>query len=120
MRQVSSRTRIPVPRVYGFDIAARNSFGFHYVLMEALPGRILDSRFSQSVPQTRWDKIADQLADYYHQLSPLRFERIGRISCGLNMDEESYVALYNAIGPFATSLEYFYTFRKSQNRATIA
>jgi hypothetical protein len=33
------------------------------------------------------------------------------------MDEEVHIVPFNGMGPFATSLEYFYALRKSQNRA---
>jgi aminoglycoside phosphotransferase (APT) family kinase protein len=115
MRLVKSKTSIPVPQVYGFEVSTTNSFGFRYMLMEAIPGHIPPSRFSQSVPQNYWDKITDQLADYYHQLSRLRFDRIGALSYGPN--EEVHIVACNEMGPLTSSLDYFYMLRKSQNRA---
>lgn len=116
MKLVSSRTSIPIPKVYGFDVSTPNPFGFRYILMEALPGHIPEQSFSKSVPQRRWDKVAEQFADYYFQLSNLRFDHIGSLSSGLDTTDELSIAPYNGMGPFSTSLEYFYRTRKNQTR----
>ncbi|KAI9826840.1 MAG: hypothetical protein M1832_005779 [Thelocarpon impressellum] len=115
VRLVGSKTTIPVPHIYGFNVAKTSPLGFRYLLMQALPGRHPDNGFARSIPRTAWDKVADQLADYYHQLSRLRFDRIGRISSG--PEEETRVGSFDGMGPFATSLEYFYALRKDQSRA---
>ena len=118
VRLVASRTSIPVPRIYGFDVDATNQFGFRYILMQALPGCHPDSGLSRSIPRKYWDKLADQLADYWYQLSRLRFNRIGRLWCGRSADEEepSIIPLLGLGGPFLSSLEYFYAVRRSHSR----
>ncbi|RDL39360.1 uncharacterized protein BP5553_03700 [Venustampulla echinocandica] len=114
---VSSRTSIPIPKVYGSDVSTTNPFGFRYILMEALPGHVPDSSFAKTVPQSKWDKVAEQFADYYFQLSNLRFDHIGSLSSGLDTADELSIAPYNGSGPFSTSLEYFHNTRKKQTRA---
>lgn len=65
-----------------------------------------------------------------HQISAkMTFEKIGRIWCGKQGDEEPSIISFNAcgahdgkidhfpIGPFSTSVDYFYTLRQSENAA---
>ncbi|KUM62401.1 hypothetical protein ACN42_g4723 [Penicillium freii] len=40
---VRSKTTIPVPRIFGHNVS-KNDFGFPYLLMEALPGTVLENR----------------------------------------------------------------------------
>jgi hypothetical protein len=117
MNLVSSRTSIPIPKIHGFDLSTKNAFGFRYILMEALPGHIPNKSFSKTVPQSEWDKVAEQFTGYYFQLSNLRFDHIGSLTSDLNTPSELFIAPYNGMGPFSTSLEYFYTTRKSQTHA---
>ena len=117
LRTVASRTTIPVPTIYHFDVDASNDFGFRYVLMQALPGRHTQSGLARSVPEEHLNTLTDQLAGYYHQLSHLRFDRIGRLWCGRTAEEQpSIIPIPNVGGSFSTSLEYFYVLRKSHNR----
>ncbi len=117
LRIVASRTTIPVPTIYHFDVDASNDFGFRYVLMQALPGRHTQTVLAKSVPQEHLNTLADQLAGYYHQLSRLRFDRIGRLWCGRTAEEQpSIIPVPNVGGSFSTSLEYFYVLKKSHNR----
>jgi hypothetical protein len=113
MQLVRKRTSIPVPHVYGFNVDAKNPFGFRYILMEALPGLVPDRGLAHSVPKTYWDKVTKQFADYYYQLSTIRFSRIGTLTTGPNIDQEPHIA--SADGP-TTSIEYFYSLRKSHTK----
>ena len=117
MRFISARTEIPVPRVYGFDVSGDNPFGFRYIFLQTLPGQLLNTTFSESVPVNQQDKVADQLAKYYFQLSRLRFDRIGRLWSGTLADDEVSIIPISGMRSFATSLEYFYTLRSEENRA---
>ena len=117
LRLVASRTTVPVPTIYHFDVDASNDFGFRYILMQALPGRHFEHSLALSVPKAHFDTLTDQLADYYDQLSRLRFDRIGRLWCGRTAEEEpSLIPIPNVGGPFSSSIEYFYALRKSHNR----
>lgn len=109
MNLVSSRTSIPIPKVYGFDVSITNPLGSHYILMEALPGHTLDCSFAKTVPQREWEKVAGQLADYYFQPSNLRFDYIRHLFSDLNTPDELSIVPFNGMGPFSTSLEYFYS-----------
>lgn len=117
LRFVASRTTVPVPTMYHFNVDASNDFGFRYLLMQALPGRHFQSGLARSVPEKHFDTLTDQLADYYDQLSHLRFDRIGRLWCGRTAEEQpSLIPVPNVGGPFSSSIEYFYALRKSHNR----
>ena len=117
LRLVASRTTVPVPTIYHFDVDASNDFGFRYILMQALPGRHFEHGLAMSAPKAHFDTLTDQLADYYDQLSRLRFDRIGRLWCGRTAEEQpSLIPIPDAGGPFSSSIEYFYALRKSHNR----
>ena len=118
IKLIASRTSIPVPKIHSFEVDTANTFGFRYVLMQALPGRHLDNCLSTSIPREHWDKVVDKLSDYWHQLSRLRFDSIGRLWCGRNIDqrEPTLIPIEGVGGPFLTSLEYFHALRKSQSQ----
>ncbi|KAI9868271.1 MAG: hypothetical protein M1830_005670, partial [Pleopsidium flavum] len=132
MRLVKQKTTVPVPEVFGYDVNGTNALGYRYILMEALPGRVLDSTFSRAIPETHKEKVAGQFAEYFHQLSKLRFDKIGRVWTGTKIDEQPHIISFNmtdgvdggytrrTVGPFATSLEYFYTVRQGDNRAVLS
>lgn len=117
LRLVASRTTVPVPTIYHFDVDASNDFGFRYILMQALPGRHSEHGLARSAPKAHFDKLTNQLADYYDQLSRLRFDRIGRLWCGRTAEEHpSLIPIPDVGGPFSSSIEYFYALRKIHNR----
>ena len=117
LRLVASRSTVPVPTIYHFDVDASNDFGFRYILMQALPGRHIENSLAMSVPKAHFDKLTDQLADFYDQLRRLRFDRIGRLWCGRTAEEQpSPIPIPDVGGPFSSSIEYFYALRKSSNR----
>lgn len=116
-RLIASKTTVPVPKIYHFDVDPSNDFGFRFVLMQALPGRHLESGLARSVPKEHFNKLTGQLADCYDQLSHLRFSRIGHLWCGRTAeDQPSIIPIPNVGGPFSSSLEYFYALRKFHNR----
>ncbi|POR36099.1 Protein kinase-like protein [Tolypocladium paradoxum] len=125
MKTLSSRTTVPVPRVFAFDTSPSNEFGFPYILMECLEGRILDSSIARQVPADHLPKVARQLADVLFQLENLTFDRLGRIWCGENCDEPPRV-IPCAVDKTAsatpcpqTSLEWFYASRQEENRRAL-
>lgn len=89
IKTVKSRTTIPVPQVFAFDASSSNKFGFPYILMECLKGRVLDYRtpMVRQVPSEHLPHVARQLADVLYQLENLTFDRLGRIWCGEKCDE---------------------------------
>jgi len=57
------------------------------MLMSALPGNLLDYRFSRSIPEKHKNKVVGQLAKYLYELGEIIFNKIGRIWCGNHVDE---------------------------------
>jgi aminoglycoside phosphotransferase (APT) family kinase protein len=43
MKTLNSRTTIPVPQVFAFDVSPSNELGFPYILMECLRGQALET-----------------------------------------------------------------------------
>jgi isoamyl acetate esterase len=130
MRLIQERTSVPVATIFGYNSEQNNPFGYRYMFMSSMPGRHLDRPFSISVPPEHWAKVAEQLADILHQISTkLTFEKIGRIWRGKHGEEEPSIIAFNAcgasdgqlghfpMGPFSTSVDYFYTLRQSENAA---
>ncbi|KAI5859873.1 kinase-like domain-containing protein [Durotheca rogersii] len=125
LKTLKSRSSIPVPRVYGFDTSPNNPFGFPYIFMECLRGRVLSSTIARQVPIAYHQKVAGQLADVLFQLENLTFDKLGRIWCGENCDEAPRIIASDqdveptVIVPKKTSLEWFYELRQDQNRAAL-
>ncbi|KAK4144484.1 kinase-like protein [Dichotomopilus funicola] len=105
MRVIKERTTIPVPTVHAYDVSPSNEVGYPYVLMEALPGRILGGPIAKQVPLEHLPKVAKQLAGVLFQLhARLAFERLGRLWSG---DDGN--------GP----VEWFYAERQEDNRQAL-
>lgn len=125
LKTVKSRTTIPVPEVFVFDTSLSNEFGFPYILMERLKGRVLDSTIASKVPAECFPQVARQLADVLFQLENLSFDRLGRIWCGENCDEPPTIIPWeredtaSPIPHIETSLEWFYLLRQDANRSAL-
>lgn len=65
MELIRGRTTIPVPSVFGYDASTKN-IGYRYILMEALPGPVLNSRIALSIPDAYKGRFASQLAGYLY------------------------------------------------------
>jgi hypothetical protein len=53
--------------------------GFRYILLEALAGKVLDTRMAISISAQHKKKFVAQLAGYFHELSIIRFSKFGRV-----------------------------------------
>ncbi|KAJ5807847.1 hypothetical protein N7474_009116 [Penicillium riverlandense] len=121
MNLIRTRTTIPVAEVFAYGFPTED-FGFAYILMEALPGKILDNRIALSVPDQHMRDFATQLANYVYELSTIQFSKIGRImpsdsSEGVELSSSSIAGSGNRI--LSTSLEFFYHLRKEQTKAIL-
>jgi hypothetical protein len=126
---VQQRTSIPVPTIFAYNYSKGNLFSFRYMLMSALPGKILDDPFSMSIPTHHKNKVASQLAKYLHELSRITFDKIGRIWYRNHIDENPRVISFRAyvecngrhalysVGLFNTSRLYFRALRQGLNKA---
>lgn len=121
MELIRARTTIPLPSIFGYEVTVKD-FGYRYVLMEALPGNVLDSRMAVSVPDKHKEKVAAQLARYIYELSTIRSSQIGRIVYSHEselIETLPFPMMGSPVGPLSTSLEYFYLFRKAQTTAIL-
>lgn len=126
MRYVKASTTIPLPEVFDYNVSSdsnENPVGYPYMLMEALGGRVLQADVRKSVPEEYQDKVLSTVASYIIQLSTIRFPLIGRLeetrSSNGTLEYKILPCLHpagcqwrNDSGPFATSIDYFYTTRK--------
>lgn len=125
MKTLKSRTTIPVPQVFAFDVLPCSEFDFPYVLMECLKGQVLQTTIASQVPADHLPHVASQLADVLFQLENLTFDQLGRIWCGENCDEPPRIIPWeredvpSATPRTQTSLEWFYKFRQEKNRYAI-
>lgn len=129
IRLIQQRTSIPLPTIFAYNSDKENPFGFRYMLMNALPGKVLDDRLSRSIPEQHKIKVAGQLAKYLYELSLITFDKIGRIWCGNHVDENPRIISFPAhgeyngrhalctVGPFNTSRSYFRALRQGVNKA---
>ncbi|KAH6634769.1 kinase-like domain-containing protein [Chaetomium sp. MPI-SDFR-AT-0129] len=121
MRVIKERTAIPVPTVHAYDVSPSNEVGYPYVLMEALPGRILGGLIAEQIPPEHFPKVAKQLAGVLFQLHVrLAFDRLGRLWSG---DDGNGPVEVIPLSPDEaapkTSLEWFYTERQEDNRQAL-
>lgn len=76
---IRTQTTIPIPHVFGYGVSKTDHFGYPYLLMEALPGKVLDRQMACSIPEKHQRNFAAQLARYIYELSTIRFSQIGRV-----------------------------------------
>ncbi|EEH10611.1 conserved hypothetical protein [Histoplasma capsulatum G186AR] len=110
--QFLSKTKIPVPKVFDYNLDEKNPIGVGYILMEKMAGRSL--RWSLlSAEQKR--KVMSQLADIYIELQRFPFDLMGSLDqpgterVGF-FARESLTDYKNShmlpMGPFPSSREY--------------
>ncbi|WEW60421.1 hypothetical protein PRK78_005907 [Emydomyces testavorans] len=119
MEVVKENTNIPVPRVFDYDISAKNPFGYSYITMEYLEGHTLDGMLAKAVPAQYLQKVAEQFANVLFELQNLSFDRIGHFSCDNNSRNRPEL-IPDDSSQSSTSLEYFYTQRQEENREALS
>ncbi|KAF7560555.1 hypothetical protein G7046_g3599 [Stylonectria norvegica] len=119
MKMIQKHTSIPIPQVFDFETSADQPFGYPYVFMQYLRGRVLQGGPARAIPRQHHEKVAKQLANVFAELQNLTFSRIGRLWCGDDANQPVEIipmAWHASPGPLETSLEYFYNQRQSENR----
>ncbi|KAK4244701.1 hypothetical protein C7999DRAFT_43667 [Corynascus novoguineensis] len=125
MRTVKKRTSIPVPKSYTYDVSSSNEVGFPYVLMESLPGRVLEGPIALQLPPEHLPKVAKQLAEVMFQLHGLAFDHLGQLWCGndgqgsLEIDRIDFGGAKSLASAPRTSLEWFCIQRREVNRQAL-
>lgn len=123
MKMIHKNTTIPIPQVFEFEASADQPFGYPYIIMEYLSGRILPNGLATTIPLQHRVKVAQQLANVFSELQKLTFSRIGRLWCGEKVDQPVEIvamAWHSSPGPLETSLECFYNQRQSENREILS
>ncbi|KAM0455123.1 hypothetical protein ACHAPV_008014 [Trichoderma viride] len=123
MKITHENTTIPIPRVFEFEASADQPFGYPYIIMEYISGRILPNGLATTIPLQHRVKVAQQLANVFSELQKMTFSRIGRLWCGENVDQPVEIvamAWHSSPGPLETSLEFFYNQRQSENREILS
>lgn len=107
---VSRHTSIPVPKLYDYNIEAKNGLGAPYILMEAINGRFVEHLCR--IPGKFIRHVYAQIAGIVLQLSKLRFPHIGLLH--RNEDTSEYGIRgcifegYFRENAFSSSHEFYY------------
>ena len=110
--QFLSKTKVPAPKVFDYNLDEKNPIGVGYILTEKMPGQSL--RWSLLSMEQR-KKVMSQLADIYIELQGYSFdlmgsldhpgtERVGSFARESLTDYKDSHML--PLGPFASSREY--------------
>lgn len=125
MEIISSKTTIPVPKVFAYDVSSSNGVGYPYILMEHIDGRILDGSIACEVPSEYILKVANQMARVLFELGSLTFDRPGRIWKGrdgkrpLEMVPSDVCKTTSQEPDIYTSREWLYRHRQENNRQAL-
>ena len=105
LQYVRSRTSVPVPKVFGYDLNRDNDVGGPYILMEMIPGESVAQRIERQggISGLEVQRIVAQTAAHVAQISSLRFSEFGRLR--FNMDSPLNPRLEPVRGRRATPLK---------------
>ncbi|KAF2452339.1 kinase-like domain-containing protein [Lineolata rhizophorae] len=88
MKYVAQKTKIPIPRLFGYSVGSDNLIRVPYMLLEYIDGRQLTQDDVASGSGERRKHIFEQLADIYLELYDQRFDSIGALT--LDVDGSSW------------------------------
>ncbi|KAE8153349.1 hypothetical protein BDV25DRAFT_149605 [Aspergillus avenaceus] len=74
--QFLGKTKVPVPKVFDYNVDPGNPVGLGYILMERVAGRSLEWALASTEARK---KIMDQLADIYAELASFPFDTMGSL-----------------------------------------
>lgn len=110
--QFLSKTKVPVPKVFDYNLDEKNPIGVAYILMEKLPGQSL--RWSVRSAEQR-KKVMSQLADIHIELQRFPFDVMGSLDQPGTEYVESFAresltdyqnSQMSPMGPFTSFREY--------------
>jgi hypothetical protein len=84
MEFVRLQTKIPIPRVYLFDSSGENELGLEWIIMEKIDGNAYGSIVEAEMSIGAKTRLLHDVASWVHQLSTLRFDKIGSLYCRWN------------------------------------
>ncbi|KJX92365.1 hypothetical protein TI39_contig5864g00011 [Zymoseptoria brevis] len=109
---VRRHTSIPVPETYFTNLNPEHVVGAAFVLVEKMPGKDLYEMWNTTSLEHKI-AIIGQVAGVVHQLSMLKFDKIGSLNAngevGL-LDNSAYSNDAHSRGPFATTTNYLKSF----------
>ncbi|KAL2264413.1 hypothetical protein VTK26DRAFT_3300 [Humicola hyalothermophila] len=117
MAAVRSRSNIPVPRVFAYDVSEASGVGAAFMLMEFIPGDTAMDSFGGwyvhkgETPALFRDKFYAALADIQVEMALVRFPKIGTIVCSGGRFEVGPIPGIG--GPFDTAAQYFEAWAKT-------
>jgi isoamyl acetate esterase len=118
MQYISDHSRLPVPKVFDYELDPQNPVNFRFIIMETVVGRPLGIDYSQIPPQYL-TSFLDQLADYVVQLGTLSFSSIGRIEYDRTTRTTRVVPPSWTSSLYKTSTEYVQEVRSSENKSLL-
>jgi hypothetical protein len=109
MQLVASKTKVPVPRVFGYELGPNNDIGGPCMFMEMVEGETLENlmRKQGGIWGSQVRHLLDQLVPLVFELSTLKFDGIGRLQFGKLPDTVDLVS-YNELSapPFENAFQY--------------
>jgi len=114
MQYISDYSRIPVPKVFDYELDPRNPVQYRFVIMEALLGSPLGMPYS-AIPRPYLDKFLTQLAEYLVELGTLSFPSIGCLQYDTSTRVAEVVAPPGRHSAYTTSSQFVHDIRAEQN-----
>lgn len=99
MEYVRCKTNSPIPKVYCFDSSMENPLGFEWMIMERMNGQTF-RQAKRPMSQQVKENLCRTIAEWVHQLSELRFDRIGSLYQEWDPDSPNYLTFQ--LGPATT------------------
>jgi aminoglycoside phosphotransferase (APT) family kinase protein len=114
MKYIKSKTRVPVPEIYAFDVDKNNVLGTPYIFMELMNGLPYPYPFSERKVMTDKDiqKVHNELININTQLAGLTFDKIGMLEFDKTKPDGFKIGPITdfksrVYGPFTTSKDYY-------------
>jgi len=80
MQLIASKTQVPVPRGFGYDLGPNNGIGSPCMFMEMVEGETLENPIRKRGNQVR--HLLDQMVPLAFEISTIKFDGIGRVQFG--------------------------------------
>jgi hypothetical protein len=103
MNYITTSTRVPVPKVFGYDLRTKN-IGGPYILMEMVAGDTLELRMKiqGGIWKSQTERLLKQMTSVIAELSTIKFDGIGRLQFG---ETEASYNLVDYDDPFAQPVQ---------------
>jgi Phosphotransferase enzyme family len=106
MELVRLKTTIPVPFVYAFDSSGENSVGLEWIVMNKIYGNPYDEDLEARLSMESKLRLHRTVADWIHQLSALRFDKIGSVYRNRSQPTNQSTVLLGPLSDIEFALDY--------------